>query len=129
MRSFCKKLTYFILRNDSIFFIQAAYYSSGPYLIYELLEEKEAMKWNRLAKFGSTKYLMTFPEIIKPMENGKLIFFSRQTRSSDGEDSSYVDLIFDSVEYWEKNQTIRQTPIKLPLNLTDNLKTMWIFQL
>ena len=72
---------------------------------------------------------MTFPEIIRPMENGEFIFFPRQTRSSDAEDSSFDDLIFYSVEFWEKNQRIRRTPMKLPLNLTDDLETLWIFQL
>ena len=129
MRSFCHTLTYFLLRNDSIFYIHAAFYSSGPYSIHELLEDKGVMKWNKLANFGSKKYLMTFPEIIRPMENGEFIFFPRRTRSSDAEDSSFDDLIFYSVEFWEKNQRISRTPMKLPLNLTDDLETLWIFQL
>ena len=125
----CANFDLKLLRNDSIFYIHAASYSSGPCLIYGLLAENGTMKWNKLAKFGSSKIEMNFPEIIRPMMNGNFIFFSRQTRSSYAENSTYGDLILDVVEFWEIDQSIRRIPMQLPLNLTDDLETLLVFQL
>ena len=68
---------------------------------------------------------MLFPDIITPMKNGKFIFFSEKTWRYDFNYSTYE--FFDLIEIWEMNDTLSQSVMVLPLNLTHDFDYLWIF--
>ena len=89
------------------------------------------MEWVKLADFGGKNYKYIFPEIISSISNGKFVFFSERTwhsTSSTGLIHSRHDII-DSIEFWEKNKPLRRTPMELPIDSTNDLDNLWIFQL
>ena len=113
------------MTKDAIF-LMIPKRSTRNYRIFEYVEETETRKWRYLANFGNMiKYSsLKLPEVIKPMDNGKFIFFPRETKIRDGGISS-----FDTIEVWEKNQTLTRSPLKLPINITDKTNSFWILQM
>ena len=85
------------MTKDTIFLILPKI-SSRNYRIYEYVEENETLKWHHLANFGNmVKYRgMLLPEVIKPMDKGKFIFFPRETVTRFRESF----LSFDIIELW-----------------------------
>ena len=121
-------------RNDSIFLLaintRISGFTSGPYEIYELVQERSVMIWKNFAKYGHIKYEMEFPKIITPMKNGKFVFFPQKNSKVFWEDESYLNFI----EIWKKNDTLSKSSMVLPSNLTNDSQfsswtRKWIFQL
>ena len=95
------------------------------FIIIEYVEENETRNWNYVATFGNKlngydKLLL--PEVIKPMENGKFIFFPKETKIRQFLWS------FDAIELWEKNTALTRSPLELPINITSETRSFWILQ-
>lgn len=73
---------------------------------------------------------LLFPEVIKPMDNGKFIFFPRET------EIRRSISFFDALEVWDKNENLTQSPLELPINFDKEIfniatgtQSFWIFQM
>ena len=113
------------MTKDTIF-LMVRQMLARNYRIFEYVEENETLKWNHLADFGNTRNgysTLVAPQIIKPMENGKFIFFSRETQIVRSVFS------FDAIEVWEKNKTLTRSPLELPIDFKAETLSFWILQM
>merc|ERR1711972_580618 len=94
---------------------------TGSYDIYELVEEKEALKWSYLAKFGNRTY--EFPQIITPINGGEFIFLPKRIIYINDDPTFFDPPLdpFESIEVWKMNQALNRSTMELSLNSTANL--------
>ena len=98
------------------------------YGIFEYVEENETLKLTHLADFGNKRNgynTLVLPQVIKPMENGKFIFFPREAQIV------RETISFDAIEVWENNKTLTRSPLELPTNFTAEIwkQSFWILQM
>ena len=86
------------------------------------------MKWNYVGNFGDPSHLLFFPPIIESIENEKFIFFPRETTT---ENFYYLIDSSETLEVWEKDEKLTQSPLELPINTSSPgiIGTVWILQL
>ena len=91
------------------------------------------MKLDYLENFRATcnrgNYSMFFPPVIKPIDNGKFIFFPRERTSIESIPSLFEIRSLDAIELWEKNTTFTRSPLELPINFPSEIYGLWIAQL
>ena len=104
------------MTKDTIFLMIVQIHERN-YDIFEYVEENETLKLTHVADFGNRRngYFLWLPQIIKPMENGKFIFFPREAKIV------WQTISFDAIEVWEKNKTLTRSPLELPKDLQDTI--------
>ena len=110
------------MTKDTIFLTISQLFPRN-YRIFEYVEENETPKWNYLAMFAAEN-VMVFPQVIKPIDNGKFIFFPTETEF-------YRQMRpVDALEVWEKNKTLTRSPLELTINFRKNLtQSLFILQM
>ena len=115
------------MTKDTIFLMIVQIHERN-YDIFEYVEENETLKLTHVADFGNTRNgynTLVLPQVIKPMENGKFIFFPREAQIVES------TMSFDAIEVWEKNKTLTRSPLELPINFTAEIwkQSFWILQM
>ena len=102
------------------------------YRIYEYVEKDDTKKWYCLGNFGHQNYMVFFPSVIKPIENGKFFFSPERTidptRSPCTSQRCINQECFNPIEVWEKNKTLNRSSLELPILFRNNTKTLWILK-
>ena len=115
------------MTKDTIF-LMVSQVRDRNYGIFEYVEENGTLKWTHIADFGNTRNgynTLMLPQFIKPMKNGKFIFFPREAKIVRS------TMFFDAIEVWEKNKTLTRSPLELPINFTAEIwkQSFWILQM
>ena len=121
------------MTKDTIFLMISNVHDYG---VFEYVEENETLKLTHVADFASTwngYSTLVLPQVIKPMENGKFIFFPRETQIVQWIITNRFKstISFDAIEVWEKNKTLTRSPLELPINFTAEIwkQSFWILQM
>jgi len=120
-------------RNDKIFWIvldkdyDRSYDQLFKSKIFEILTINGGLHLKSFGDFGeSMQKYQSFPKVITPRKNGKFVVCPDRV----GFDYGYVQdpILFIEVETLEMNQGSNWSSINFHLNISDNLRELWILQ-
>lgn len=128
------------MTKDTIFLMLSTDRYTIQYELYEYVEKNETKKWNCLGNLGNTKYNVVFPPVIEPIDNGKFIFSGRKMSPEKMSHIEYqcfdhhiedqsLNWSFVPIEIWEKNKTFTRSHLELPLNFSNQTRSLWMLQI